>query len=154
MPDVHGAMCCGQKRFMLLQRYHQLLFWFLAKYHLPRVSRQSCLLANANGSNEMKLRAGEYIFWHLSYGWGKSLKISISRQPDEGFVNSHRLKWGIVPPNDEYDPGRQVGRRKGGKGKNGDHLVGYFLYPVVIILMIMIITRDSVLICRYLQQLS
>ena len=38
---VHGAMGCGQKNFQLVWRSHQLLSGFLAKGHLPRVSRQS-----------------------------------------------------------------------------------------------------------------
>ena len=40
-PAVHGAMGCGQKSFKLVWRCHQLLSGFLAKGHLPRVSRQS-----------------------------------------------------------------------------------------------------------------
>ena len=40
-PVVHGAMGCGQKNFQLVWRCHQLLSGFLAKGHLPRVSRQS-----------------------------------------------------------------------------------------------------------------
>ena len=40
-PVVHGAMGCGQKRFNLVWWCHQLLSGFLAKVHLPRVSRQS-----------------------------------------------------------------------------------------------------------------
>ena len=42
-PAVHGAMGCGKKIFKLVWRCHQLLSWFLAKGHLPRVSRQSRL---------------------------------------------------------------------------------------------------------------
>ena len=49
---VHGAMGCGQKRFKLVCRCHQLLFGFLANVHLPRVSRQSRLSANDKGNNE------------------------------------------------------------------------------------------------------
>ena len=41
-PVVHGAMAFGQKNFQLVWRCRQLLFGFLAKGHLPRVSRQSC----------------------------------------------------------------------------------------------------------------
>ena len=51
---VHGAMGCGQKVFM---RYHQLMSGFLAKCHLPRVSRQSSLSANDKGDNELILWA-------------------------------------------------------------------------------------------------
>jgi hypothetical protein len=43
---VLGALGCGQKCLMLVWRYHQLLPRFLAKGHLPRVSRQSSLSAN------------------------------------------------------------------------------------------------------------
>ena len=38
---VHGAMGCGQKSFKLVWLCQQLLSGFLAKGHLPRVSRQS-----------------------------------------------------------------------------------------------------------------
>ena len=38
---VHGAMGYGQKNFQLVWQCHQLLSGFLAKGHLPRVSRQS-----------------------------------------------------------------------------------------------------------------
>ena len=41
IPVVHGVMACGQKSFKLVWRCHQLLSGFLAKYHLPRVSRLS-----------------------------------------------------------------------------------------------------------------
>ena len=40
-PAVHGAMGCGQKSLKLVWWCHQLLSGFLAKGHLPRVSRQS-----------------------------------------------------------------------------------------------------------------
>ena len=40
---VHGAMSCSQKSFKLVWRCHQLLFGFLTKGHLHRVSRQSLL---------------------------------------------------------------------------------------------------------------
>ena len=40
-PVVHWAMGCGQKNFKLVWRCHQLLSGFIAKDHLPRVSRQS-----------------------------------------------------------------------------------------------------------------
>ena len=39
LPAAHGAMGCGQKSFKLVWRCHQLLSGFLAKDHLPRVSR-------------------------------------------------------------------------------------------------------------------
>ena len=41
MTSVHGAMGCGQKSLGLVWRCHQLLSGFLAKGHLPRMSRQS-----------------------------------------------------------------------------------------------------------------
>ena len=40
-PVVHGAMDCGQKSFKPVWWCYQLLSWFLAIGHLPRVSRQS-----------------------------------------------------------------------------------------------------------------
>ena len=46
-------MFCGQKNFKLVWWCHKLLSWFLAKGHLPRLSRQSRLLANGEGDNEM-----------------------------------------------------------------------------------------------------
>ena len=56
-PAVHGAVDCGLKSFKLEWRYHQFLFRFIAKGHLHRVSRQSGLLANDKGDNEMIPRA-------------------------------------------------------------------------------------------------
>ena len=41
------------KSFMLVWRFQQLLSDFLAKGHLPRVSRQSRLSANDKRGNEM-----------------------------------------------------------------------------------------------------
>ena len=38
---VHGTIGCGQNSFTLVWQCHQLLPGFLAKGHLPRVSRQS-----------------------------------------------------------------------------------------------------------------
>ena len=38
---IHGDMGYSQKRFMLMCRWHQHLSEFLAKGHLPQVSRQS-----------------------------------------------------------------------------------------------------------------
>ena len=52
---VHGTMKCGQKTLMLVWGCHQLLSEFLAKGHLPRVSRQSRLSANVKGDNELIL---------------------------------------------------------------------------------------------------
>ena len=40
-PFIHEAMSYGQKRFKLVWRCYQLLSGFLAKGHLPRVSRQA-----------------------------------------------------------------------------------------------------------------
>ena len=50
---VHGAMGYSQESLMLAQRCHQLLSGFLAKGHLPRLSRQSRLSANDNCDNQM-----------------------------------------------------------------------------------------------------
>jgi hypothetical protein len=46
-------MGCEQKSFKVVWRCHQLLSGFLAKGYLPRVSRQSRLLINDKGENEM-----------------------------------------------------------------------------------------------------
>ena len=43
---VNGAISCGQKSFTLVWGWQKLLSGFLAKGHLPRVSRQSRLSAN------------------------------------------------------------------------------------------------------------
>jgi hypothetical protein len=43
---LHVDIGCGQKSFMLVLRCHHFLSGFLAKDHLPRVSRQSLLSAN------------------------------------------------------------------------------------------------------------
>ena len=45
-PVFHGAIGYSQKIFKLVWWCHQLLSWFLAKGHLPRVSLQSFLSAN------------------------------------------------------------------------------------------------------------
>ena len=50
---IHGVMGCGQNSFMLMWRSHQLLSEFLAKGHLPRMSRRSHLSANDKCDNEM-----------------------------------------------------------------------------------------------------
>ena len=50
-PRSHGLW--AKKSFKLMWRCHQLLSGFLANGHLPRVSRQSCLLTNDKSENEM-----------------------------------------------------------------------------------------------------
>ena len=49
----HGAMGCDQKNFKLVWRCHQLLSRFFVKGYLHRVSRQSHILGNDKGDNEM-----------------------------------------------------------------------------------------------------
>ena len=69
---------------------------FLANDHLPRVSRQSCLLANDKGYNDVNPgaihRLLAFILWQR--------KTSARRQSDEGCVTSYRLKRDPLPPND------------------------------------------------------
>ena len=47
------AIGYGEKSFMLVWRFRQLLFGFLANNDLPRVSCQSRLSADDKGGNEM-----------------------------------------------------------------------------------------------------
>ena len=78
------AMGCGQKSFKLVWRCHQLLSGFLAKGHLPWVSRQS--------RRSLMIRVIMKWSWGLctdllaSYNWGKPQKTSARRPSDEGAV--------------------------------------------------------------------
>jgi hypothetical protein len=53
-PAIYGATDSGQKKsFKPVWQCHQLLSGFLAKGHLHRVSRQSCLSANDKADDVM-----------------------------------------------------------------------------------------------------
>ena len=110
-PVVHGAIGSGQKSFMLLWRCHQLLSWFLAKDHFPRVSLQSLMIRMIPGA----------VDWS-PYRWGKRRNTSARRPSDEGAVRPFiALKWGPFPPN---EVGRIAQHFKTGegrkKGKDGE----------------------------------
>ena len=67
------------------KRCQQLLSGFLAKGHLPLVSRQS--RRSLMISVIMKWSWGcAQISWHLPYSWGKPQKTSTRRPSDEGAV--------------------------------------------------------------------
>ena len=71
---------------------NQLLSRFLAYVRLPRMSRLS---TNDKDDNEMTSGG-----WHVLYYCGKPLKTSVGRPSDEGWANSHLIKWGPLPPKD------------------------------------------------------
>ena len=78
----------GFTSFMLLWRFHQLLFGFLAKGHFPWVS------ANYKDDNEMKpgvIHGSPGIYLTAEAG-----ENSARRQSDESCVTSHHLKWGYL----------------------------------------------------------
>ena len=81
---VHGAMGCGQKSLKVVWQCYKLLYGYLAKGHLPRVSRLSHLSANVEGDNRMIPGV---------------VQRSPEEDPDEGYATSHRLKWGSLLPN-------------------------------------------------------
>ena len=70
-------MDCGQKNFQLVWRCHQLLSEFLAKSHLPQVSRQLRRPLIVRVTNYP--RGYAQISWHVPYSWGKTQKSSARR---------------------------------------------------------------------------
>jgi hypothetical protein len=93
---IYGAMGCGHKSLMLVWQCHQLLPEFVAKGHLSRMSCQSHLSVNGKDENEMIPGAV-----HRYHGICLMAEEKSARRPfDEGYVTSHCLKRGILPPNE------------------------------------------------------
>ena len=74
----------GEKRFKLMWRCHKFLSGFLAKDHLPRVSRQSRFSSNDKDDNDLIQRTvhrspGVYVMAEE-----KPRKTSTRRSSDEG----------------------------------------------------------------------
>ena len=107
---VHGVMGCGKKKT------HQLLSEFLAKGHLPRVSRQS-----ANVREIKKLYRGLSTgLLAFSLQLRKFPSILSQEAADEGSATNHRLKWGAFPTNEAGRIAQQTRKREGWKeGKDG-----------------------------------
>ena len=99
----------ARKRFKLVWRCHQLLSRFLAKGHLPRVSRQLLLSTNGNGDSEIipgAIQRSQDIFVTAEENSGK---------PQLGDRRWRLcLKWGALPPN---EVGRIVQHVRKGEGK-------------------------------------
>ena len=76
---VHGAIGCGQRSFMLMWWFHQLLSGFLASGHLSHVS---CLSVN-KGKKLYETWGCAQISWHLPFGWGKLWETSAKRPSEE-----------------------------------------------------------------------
>ena len=87
--DVHDPWLGAEKNFKLVWRCHQLLSGFLAKGHLPRVSRQSRWSINNKNHNEMMLGAV-----HTSPGICLTAEENLSLETVwwRGCATSHRLK--------------------------------------------------------------
>ena len=119
-PVVDRTMGCGQNSCKQVWRCHQLLSGFLANVYLPRVPRQSRLLANDKGDNEIIPGAV-----HRSPG----IYLAAEKTPgkpqervNEDSATSHQLKWDSLSPNDAPSIPRHV--RKGG-GKERVNFIHY-----------------------------
>ena len=66
------------KKTLLVWRYHQLLCGFLAKGHVPRVSRKSRRSLMIRVIMKWSWSCAQ-ISWHLPYSWGKPQKTSTRR---------------------------------------------------------------------------
>ena len=89
---VHGAMGCSQKSFKPVGRFHQLLFGFLAKGHMPQVSRQSRLSANDKDDNKLyRELCSDLVAFTLQRT--KTPENFSYETVNEGFATIHRLKW-------------------------------------------------------------
>ena len=76
----------AKKNFQLVWRCHQLMSGFLAKGHLPRVSRQSGRSLMIRVIMKWSWGGCAQISWHLPYSRGKPQKTSSRRLSDEGAV--------------------------------------------------------------------
>ena len=113
-PVDHGEMSCGQKSIKLVWRYYQLLYGFLVKGHLPRVSRQSRLSAN----DRVMLR------WYLALYTdlvALTLQLRKTRKSSIKRPSISRFKWGPSFQMRRYQctacqEGSRKEQRKEGKG--------------------------------------
>ena len=123
-PVVHRSMGCSQKNFKLVWQCHQFLSGFLAKGHLPRVSRQLRL--------SVMIRV--IMKWFQAVHRSPGICLTAEQNPRKpqlgdhlmkGLCN-HRLKWGPFPLN-EVSRIAQYIRKGEGKDRVGINICRVFV---------------------------